>query len=110
MAQLSLLANRISEIQERNLKYFPFVYFEKVDGVKIDYDLGHGINEETKEVNHNSFVAYFLTLSEEANSGKDFQIEKRFKALEVSIRELFWNDIKIQVYFNNKLVYESKDV
>ena len=55
LAQLSMLANRISEIQEKNLKLFPFVFFEGLKEVTIDYDLGHGVNEGTKEINHNNF-------------------------------------------------------
>ena len=110
LAQLSLLANRISEIQEKNLKMFPFVFFEKVKEVKIDYDLGHAINEENKEIQHKSFIAYRLTLDEEANKSASFSVDRRFSALEVSVRDLFWKDISVQVYFNDKLAYESKNV
>jgi hypothetical protein len=110
LAQLSLLANRISEIQEKNLKMFPFVFFEKVKEVKIDYDLGHGIDEKSKEIQHKSSVTYYLTLDASANEGPDFNIAQRFLALETSIKELFWKDIKVQVYFNNNLVYETKNV
>lgn len=107
MAQLSVLAGRISEVQEKNMKNYPFVFFESVDSVRIDYDLGHGINEKTKQVNHKSRVSYYLTLIEEANS---HALEKRFKALEASVRYLFWNDVIVEVYFNGKLVYGNKDV
>lgn len=107
MAQLSLLANRISETQEKNLKLWPFAFFEGVKVVRINYDLGHGVNEESKEVHHRSFVGYYLTLDEKAN--EPF-LDKRFKTLEESVRALFWKDIVIKVHFNNKLVYESKDV
>jgi hypothetical protein len=72
MAQLSLLANRISEIQAKNLQYFPFVFFEKVSEVKIDYDLGHGTDEKTKEVHHKSLVSYYLILDEKANDKSNF--------------------------------------
>lgn len=107
MAQLSLLANRISEIQEKNLKMFPFVFFDKVKAVKIEYDLGHGVDDKTKEVNHKSFVSYYLTLDEIAN---ELNLNTRLLAIETSVRELFWKDIVVQVYFNRKLVYESKNV
>lgn len=107
MAQLSLLANRISETQELNLKNFPFVFFESVSGVRIDYDLSHTVNEEAKELCHASHVTYKLELDEKYNT--QF-LDKRFSAIETSVRTLFWKDIKVMVYFNDKLVYESKDV
>ena len=110
LAQLSLLANRISEIQEKNLKMFPFVFFEKVKKVKIDYDLGHANPENSKEVHHKSFIAYYLVLDEAANHETAITPARRFTALEFSVRELFWQDIRIQVYFNDKQVYESANV
>lgn len=107
MAQLSILANRISEVQEKNLKNFPFVFFNDVKLVRIEYDLGHAINKNKKEINHNSFITYYLTLNEETN--KTF-LEKRFLAMEVAIRDLFWKDVILKVLFNTKPVYESKHV
>lgn len=107
MAQLSLLANRISEIQERNMKNYPFVFFENVTLASIDYDLGHGFNEEAKQLQHNSYVTYNLELNEEENAPF---LDKRFAALESSIRAIFWKDIKVKVLFNKKQVFESKDV
>jgi sulfate adenylyltransferase subunit 1 (EFTu-like GTPase family) len=106
MAQLSLLANRMSETQQYNLKMFPFVFFEKIKEVKIEYDLSHGINEENKEINHNSFVSYYLKMEEPVDS----IIDIRFTAIEHAVRSLFWKDVKVKVYFNDKFIYESKDV
>lgn len=107
MAQLSLLANRISEVQEKNLKNFPFVFFESITLASISYDLGHGVNEETKQLNHNSHVIYDLELDESHNT--QF-LDKRFAALESSVRAVFWKDVKVKVLFNGKSVFESKDV
>lgn len=106
MAQLSILANKISEVQEKNMKMYPFCFFDGVKEVKIDYDLGHGHNEATKEVNHNSYVSYYLILDESLNQTA---LDKRFAATEASIRALFWGDTRVSVYFNDKLVYESKN-
>lgn len=105
MAQLTLLSNKISEIQWKNMKMFPFVFFEKVTEVRIDYDLGHGIDEKSKEVRHKSYVTYYLTLDEKTNENA---LDKRFLALETSIRELFWKDVRVLVYFNDKVVFASK--
>lgn len=108
MAELSILANRISEIQERNLKMFPMVFFDDVAEARIDYDLGHGINEETKEVNHASRVSYYLLFKGQQKDDATFQ--KRCSILEDAVRKLFWKDIKVEIYVNREKVYESKDV
>lgn len=107
MAQLSIFANRISEVQEKNLKNYPFVFFNEVKAARINYDFGHAVDEKNKEVHHNSSIFYYLIIDEEAN--KSF-LEKRFLALEVAVRNLFWKDVKLEVYFNDKKVYESADV
>lgn len=107
MAQLAMFSGRISEVQEQNMKVFPFVFFEGVTEVKIDYDLGYGINDDTKEINHKSFIGYELQLDESANK---LHLDKRFAALEFSVRELFWKDIAIKISFNGKEVYGSKNV
>jgi hypothetical protein len=101
MAKLSLLSNRISEIQEKNLKCYPFVFFEDVRCVKVDYNLERS-NEEM-------YVAYDLELNEEPNSRGD-TLKMRFLAIERSTRSIFWNDLKVRVLFNGKLVYESENV
>ena len=105
MAQLTVFANRISEVQEKNLKMFPFVFFHGVKEVSIDYDLGHAVAENLKEVHHKSFVSYSLTLDDTI---VDTNLDKRFLALESSVRQLFWNDIVVRILFNGNKVYESK--
>jgi|SRR6202158_2035052 len=113
MAQLSILANRISEVQEKNLKMFPLVFFDNVAEAKVDYDLGHGIKENTKEVNHASRVSYYilygmnipLLKNDDANS-----LRNRCLNLQNAVRQLFWKDIKVEVYINREKVYESEDV
>lgn len=104
MAQLSLLANRLSEIQEKNLKSYPFVFFNDVKTVKIDFDLQR--NDIDGKHNPNRHVSYHLELNEENNKTL---VEKRFFAITEATRMLFWNDLKVRVFFNGKTVYESPD-
>lgn len=99
MAKLSLFSNRISEIQEQNLKCYPFVFFEGVTCAKVDYDLSRSGERH---------VTYNLELDETENSL--ISLQSRFIAIERSTRALFWNDLKVRVNFNGKLAYESKDV
>lgn len=105
MAKLSMLSNRISEIQEKNLKHYPFVFFNDVKSVKIDYNLSRFDNEESERTERH--VTYHLELDESSN---EKHLDKRLFCIEEATRVLFWNDLKVRVTFNGKQVYESEDV
>jgi hypothetical protein len=104
MAKLSILSNRINEVQEKNLKMFPLVMFEKVKSVRVEYDLSRTKSVMDEHETSNSLVQYFLTLDEEANKEHS---EKRFSSIEAAIRLLFWSDVAVEVYFNDRIVYKS---
>jgi len=120
MAKLSLLSNKISPIQEKNLKIFPFIFFDGVQSVKIDYDFSNNQTVETEEDIKNleiSYkinqletkhfrVTYYLTIDQEPDS---LLINNRFFALENSVRNLFWKETKVEVFINNELKYQSRD-
>lgn len=131
MARLALLSGRISEVQEKNLKLYPFVFFNGVLSATVDYDFSRldGIfeqkdekklleKEDTKaadaikyklekpESRHFS-VSYSLAIDE---TKENDQLDRRFEMLTKAIRALFWNETKIKVYFNGQLKYESKNV
>jgi hypothetical protein len=111
MARLTTLSGRISDVQIRNLKMFPLVFFEQVHEVKVDYDLSHksDVLEDTSgnlvinAPTRNNYVAYYLTLDESKNE----DLDKRYLALEKSVRTLFWTDLSVEVYFNDKIKYKS---
>ncbi len=115
MARLTALSGRISDVQERNLKMFPLVFFNEVLECKVDYDLSHKSDVIEDELNdkliinaptRNAYVAYYLTLDETKNS----DLDKRYIALEKSVRTLFWNDVVVEVYFNGQIKYKSVKV
>jgi hypothetical protein len=103
MAQLTALSGRISDVQAKNLQYFPLVFFDHVSEVKIDYDLSPIKTMDDSPTFSNSLVSYYLTME----NPQDDNLEKRFKALETSVRTLFWSDVKIEVFFNDIIVYKS---
>lgn len=105
LAMLTVLSNKISPIQEQNLKMYPFAFFDGVKEVKIKYDLEHKKTTEDEPVINNSLVSYYLTL----DNTELTMLEKRFEILEASVRNLFWKDIIVEVYFNNKIVFKSKE-
>lgn len=113
MAKLVLVSGKISETHEKNMKMYPFIYFDGVKEVKIDYDLSHRAdamldNKNNLTVNspiRNNVVTYYLSLNEGTSNDK---LDKRFAALEASIRTLFWKDVIVEVFINEKIVYKSK--
>lgn len=113
MAALVVSSNRLSEFHEKNLKMFPFVFFERVDAVKIDYDVSVEHNVDLSKSNDitikkpfkNCYVAYYLTINEEANKN---QLQRRFETLENSVRDLLWKNMAVKIFFNDKIVFESK--
>lgn len=113
MAALIVNSNRISEVHEKSMKMYPLIYFDAVTQVKIDYDLSHQSDVELDKANNikvksplrHCFVSYYLDIDE---SKLDENLKARFSALENSTRTLFWKDLPVKIYFNKRLVYESK--
>lgn len=119
MAQFSISNNQINEIQEKNLKAYPFVFFNGVKSLKIEYDLtnhskvDYDTNPKTLEIvykfskpdTRNFRIAYDIEIDE---SEPNPHMEKRFDALEKAIHTLFWKGIPVEVSFNGKVVYTSK--
>src|ERR1035437_3140045 len=121
MAKLVHLSGRISEFHEKNLKNYALIFFDGVQEAAIEYDFSHRpSNDGPKETPKNpdefykeigraalsmksdAFVAYKLKIQpgiEQTN------LDKRFDALEKSVRSLFWKDVIIKVYFNNQIRY-----
>jgi hypothetical protein len=93
LAQLSILSNRISEVHEKNLRAYPFIFFNGIKEANVDYELERGSK------NH---VKFNLSL----NSGADNpNLEKRFEALDKSVKNLFWKEVTISIALDGKDVY-----
>jgi hypothetical protein len=103
MASLTALSGRISDLQAHNLKIWPLVYFEGVTEIKVDYDLKPEKSMSDEPTFSNSRISYYLTIDESKNT----DLEKRYMALEKSVRSLFWSDVVLEIYFNNKITYKS---
>jgi hypothetical protein len=118
MAKIAMFEGKLNDVQLKNLQMFPFVFFNGVLEVKLDYDLDVGQAEVTYEQDvekletkyditppvNNTRVTYWLTL----NAGQNDQLDKRFEALKNSVTTVFWKGIALEVYFNDKSVYKGK--
>ena len=113
MAKLTVMSNRINEIQEKNMKMYPFVFFDGVRNVSIDYDLSNKamvdekdpgkLHVKTPQVNH--YVKYMLTIAPDVTNSN---MDRRFSAIESAIKSLFWKNVIVLIYINDKLAFESK--
>lgn len=112
MAALVVSSNRISQVHEKSLLAYPFIFFDGIKEVRIDYDLSHRHDVDLDSKNNitvkpplqHCYVSYYLIMDDTVNTNLD----RRFQALEDSVKTLFWKDLTVKVYFNEKIVYESK--
>lgn len=98
LAKLSILSNRISEVHEKNLKAYPFIFFNGVSEASVDYDL---------ERDGKYHVSFSLTVKID---GSNPFLEKRLEALDKSVKNLFWKEVSISVNLNGKKVFDSTPV
>jgi hypothetical protein len=96
LTNMVLFTGQLSDIHIKNMKSFPFIFFHDVLQAKLDYSIG------TKK-NESSLVSYDLTLNKENDN-----LDKRYKALESAIHQLFWKEVKIQVKINGNEAYKSE--
>jgi hypothetical protein len=118
MAKLSITSGKISEIHVKNLQIWPFVFFNGVRTVNIDYDLttNNCVSYDTdskgeidykfsKPITDHFHISYDLDIDETQDNSN---LEKRFDALEKSVQTIFWAGIPLKVSFNGRNVYGSK--
>lgn len=119
MAKLSISTNTLNEIHIKNLKAYPYVFFNGVKAVQIDYNLhtdskiDYETDKKSFEIKYNInkpdtshfFIKYSLQIDETQDNS---HLENRFIALENAIRTLFWVGIPLEVYFNGNKMYKSE--
>jgi len=104
MAKLVIFSGKITELHEKNMKMYPYVFFEGIQSCHIDYDLSHKQIAYSIESRSNAIVTYSLVIAEDAIND---QIEKRYAALESALRGLFWKDLTVEIIINDIIMYKS---
>jgi hypothetical protein len=79
------------------MKRFPFIVFNGLKTVSMDYVIGTSKENE-------SLIKYTLSLDLEQND----QLDKRFKALESYLRNLFWKEVKLEVVLDGETKFKSE--
>lgn len=96
LTKLTVFSGRLSSVHITNLKNFPFIFFNGV----IEANLEHDISTK-KEIP--SLISYSLILDQE----NDY-VEKRYRALESAVRDLFWKEMQLKISINGKEVFKSE--
>lgn len=120
MAKLAILSNKLNDIQLYNLKMFPFIYFDNISEVSMDYDLSNTMDVSTEEDSKSMDIAYEVINGSGSNLRVSYDLsimstdaiehlDNRCAHLEASVRNLLWKEIKVKVSINGKNVFESKN-
>lgn len=113
MAKLVLVSGKISEMHMKNMQMYPLIYFEGVKDARVEYDLSHRADALVDKDNNltvntpirNNVVTYYINLDPNV---KNDNLDKRYAALEASIRTLFWKDLTVEVFINDRIQYKSR--
>lgn len=98
LTKLVMFTGRLSEVHIKNLKAFPWIFFNDLTEVKIDYSI------ETTDKSKPTMFSYDLSLNIDTN----YHMHKRYEALEFAIRSLFWKEVKIEIKINGQEMYKSE--
>lgn len=111
MAKLSILSNRINEVQEKNLKMWPLVFFNGVESFRLEYDFDARPTAGDDKSPQGSSVSYFLETDGDkpAFELQNNRLDVRLSTLTTSVRNLFWKNTRVSVYLNDELIYESEN-
>lgn len=86
MRKLTLFSKRLSNWHLKNLNAWPSIAFDKFQKAEIDYSIGDRSDE--------CYINYLIRFKGD-KPPKDFQ--KRCKALEKWVKDLFWADMSFAV-------------
>jgi len=89
-----MISGNISDFQLENLKQWPFVAFDDVDSVKIEYDFKKMNNDDVEEVCAGE-ITFDLSFKKTLTLSKE-EINKRIAFLTVWTKFLFWQDTEVK--------------
>lgn len=118
MAKLTMMNNRVSDVQIMNLKMYAMAFFNGVSSARIEYDVSTQRDAEVeidkasmdikyairRKKTSKSKVIFWLSLKE---GSVNADLPYRFAILEKSVRNLFWSDLSVEVNFNEEQVFKS---
>ncbi len=97
MRKITMLTGEISSVHEESLKNWPYITFDNVKEVKINYDL----TKEYTQTNGEGFVEFDVKAEE-----KEYPA-LAYESLVAWVRDIFWKEIKVVVLLNGTIVHIS---
>lgn len=92
MRKLTMLTGQLSTVHEETLYTWPLILFHEVKNIEIKYDLTKDYTQEVGE----GYVIYNIDISDNIQyTEEDFV--KRSKILTDWVRDMLWNEIKVEV-------------
>lgn len=93
-----ILSGRLSEVHLHNLKQYPFIAFDGLDSVEINYNLEPLMNNED-----GSYFEYILKFKKGTPKG----IKEKANILASMVKVLLWSKIEIRIAHqkNGKVTY-----
>ena len=108
LRNITMLTGELASVHEESLRNWPYVLFDDIKGVEIKYDLTKEYTKETGE----GYVDYYIDfVTDEVAKRPLEENDKKLDILTSWVRDMFWKEIKVIVYFNSEKFYEnsSKD-
>jgi len=94
MKKAAVMSGRLSELHVKNIQMYPFVFFDNVTHVDIDYNID--MSQESSQ----SYMNFSLKMKKKPKN--ILNLDKRMQALRSSIETLLWSGIKISVSINGQ--------
>lgn len=103
MRKITILTGEISSIHEQSLKKWPYIVFDNVENVEINYDLSKNKHQDSGA----NLVEFHLDVLESTQNIEEIDnFKERCEALRGWVEDMFWSDIETRIYINGLLKYE----
>jgi hypothetical protein len=93
LKKLIILSGQLSEIHIKNIKMFPFIFFDGVQSAEVTFDL-----DIAKERDGAMSVCYRLKFKK--GFSKIDNLQQRCQALENAVKNLLWKEVDVAIYKN----------
>lgn len=97
MRRLTMLTGQLSSVHEETLYTWPLILFDNIENIEIKYDLTKEYTQEAGE----GYVIYKLDILPENIPGDDL-FYRRCEMLADWVRNMLWNDIKVEIETKTK--------
>lgn len=99
MRKITMLTGEISSVHQKSLMKWPYIVFDNVESVEINYDL----SKSTFETQNQNLVEFHVFTSDQNIQ----DLDKKCETLNMWVKDMFWNETHTKVYINKSIVYPA---